>query len=121
MTIADLTQQIEETERLIAVYRNADDVIAEMKVTSDEITALDIALREIEEKLNGLLDTIPNIPHESVPHGEDASGTAREGVAAARHEHGVGWPAVPREDDAQPRGAVDRGDAADRQAASLSP
>ena len=27
MTIADLTQQIENTERLIAVYRNADEVI----------------------------------------------------------------------------------------------
>jgi hypothetical protein len=27
MTIADLMQQIENTERLIAVYRNADEVI----------------------------------------------------------------------------------------------
>ena len=27
MTIADLMQQIEETERLIAVYRNANEVI----------------------------------------------------------------------------------------------
>ena len=27
MTVADLKQQIEETERLIAVYRNADEVI----------------------------------------------------------------------------------------------
>jgi len=34
MTIADLTHQIEETERLIAVYRNADEVIVG---TKDEI------------------------------------------------------------------------------------
>ena len=34
MTIADLRQQIEETERLIAVYRNADEVIVG---TKDEI------------------------------------------------------------------------------------
>jgi hypothetical protein len=34
MTIADLMQQIEETERLIAVYRNADEVIVG---TKDEI------------------------------------------------------------------------------------
>ena len=27
MTIDELTQQIEETERLVAVYRNADEVI----------------------------------------------------------------------------------------------
>ena len=34
MTIADLMQQIEETERLIAAYRNADEVIVG---TRDEI------------------------------------------------------------------------------------
>jgi len=34
MTIADLMQQIEETERLIAVYRNADEVSVG---TKDEI------------------------------------------------------------------------------------
>ena len=34
MTIADLMQQIEETERLIAVYRNANEVIVG---TQDEI------------------------------------------------------------------------------------
>jgi hypothetical protein len=34
MTIADLTHQIEETVRLIAVYRNADEVIVG---TKDEI------------------------------------------------------------------------------------
>lgn len=34
MTIADLMQQIEETERLIAVYRNANEVIVG---TQDEV------------------------------------------------------------------------------------
>ena len=34
MTIDDLTRQIEETERLIAVYRNADEVVVG---TEDEI------------------------------------------------------------------------------------
>jgi uncharacterized small protein (DUF1192 family) len=34
MTIDDLTRQIEETERLIVVYRNADEVIVG---TNDEI------------------------------------------------------------------------------------
>jgi hypothetical protein len=34
MTIADLMQQIEEAERLITVYRNADEVIVG---TQDEI------------------------------------------------------------------------------------
>lgn len=62
----------EEVARLKRAKENADDVIAEMKIVSDEITGLDLKLREIEEKLNYLLDTIPNIPHEGVPKGSDA-------------------------------------------------
>ncbi|HYM20652.1 MAG TPA: serine--tRNA ligase [Candidatus Kapabacteria bacterium] len=62
----------DEIARLKRNKENADDVIAEMKVVSDEITNLDVELRSIEEKLSALLDTIPNIPHESVPHGESA-------------------------------------------------
>ena len=34
MTIDDLMQQIEETERLIAVYRNADEVIVGTEMQS---------------------------------------------------------------------------------------
>ncbi|HET9136655.1 MAG TPA: serine--tRNA ligase, partial [Candidatus Kapabacteria bacterium] len=62
----------DEVARLKKNKESADDVIAEMKVVSDEITALDLQLREVEEKLNGLLDTIPNVTHSSVPHGESA-------------------------------------------------
>jgi seryl-tRNA synthetase len=62
----------EEVARLKRAKENADDVIAEMKIVSDEITGLDLKLREIEEKLNYLLDTIPNIPHQIVPHGTEA-------------------------------------------------
>ncbi len=63
----------EEVARLKRNKESADDVIAEMKVVSDEITKLDLDLRSIEEKLSPLLDTIPNIPHSSVPHGDDAT------------------------------------------------
>lgn len=62
----------DEVARLKRAKENADDVIAEMKVVSDEITSLDLTLRQIEEKLHGLLDTIPNIPHTDVPKGSDA-------------------------------------------------
>jgi seryl-tRNA synthetase len=63
----------EEIARIKKGGGNADDVISEMKVTSDEISELDISLRELEEKLNYLLDSIPNLTHSSVPEGEDAS------------------------------------------------
>ena len=48
MTIADLMQQIENTERLIAVYRNADEVIVG---TEDKIYSR-----------RGLITDIPQIP-----------------------------------------------------------
>jgi seryl-tRNA synthetase len=63
----------DEIARLKRAGQPAEDVISEMKITSDEITHLDIELRSIEEKLNGLLDTIPNVTDTSVPEGKDAS------------------------------------------------
>lgn len=62
----------EEIARLKRTKENADDVIAEMKVVSDEITDLDHKLREIEEKLGHILDTVPNVCNSSVPPGSDA-------------------------------------------------
>ncbi|WP_227397312.1 serine--tRNA ligase [Jeotgalibacillus aurantiacus] len=50
--------------------KNADDVIAEMRALGDEIKEVDDRLREVEEKLQDLLLSIPNVPHESVPVGE---------------------------------------------------
>ncbi|WP_332651776.1 serine--tRNA ligase, partial [Lysinibacillus sp. 54212] len=49
---------------------NADDVIARMREVGDEIKALDVALREVEEKFEYMMMRLPNIPHESVPVGE---------------------------------------------------
>ncbi|MBS1903146.1 MAG: serine--tRNA ligase [Bacteroidetes bacterium] len=63
----------DEIARLKRSKENADDVIAEMKVVSDEITDIDIQLREVDITLSALLDTIPNLTHESVPSGSDAS------------------------------------------------
>jgi seryl-tRNA synthetase len=51
--------------------QDADATIAEMRKVSQEISSLDNELRQLEEQINGLLLTIPNIPHESVPVGAD--------------------------------------------------
>jgi len=40
----------------------------------EQITAIDATIREIEDKQRTLLLAIPNLPHESVPIGEDESG-----------------------------------------------
>ncbi|PXD38915.1 serine--tRNA ligase, partial [Listeria monocytogenes] len=50
--------------------QDADAKIEEMRVVGDRIKTLDIELREIDEKLDMILMSIPNIPHESTPVGE---------------------------------------------------
>ncbi len=46
-----------------------DAVRAEMRAVAQEIKEKEARLRDVEEALNGLLLTLPNLPHESVPKG----------------------------------------------------
>ncbi|MBS3908664.1 MAG: serine--tRNA ligase [Actinobacteria bacterium] len=49
----------------------ADDKIEAMRALGDDIKELDERLADIEDELGRLMMDIPNIPHESVPVGED--------------------------------------------------
>ncbi|MFC5711661.1 serine--tRNA ligase [Thalassorhabdus alkalitolerans] len=70
-----LKQQRNEASQQVAQLKrekkDADEVIKKTKEASAKIKDLDVELREIEEELETLLLTIPNIPHESVPVGSD--------------------------------------------------
>ncbi|SMP25573.1 seryl-tRNA synthetase [Laceyella tengchongensis] len=48
---------------------DAQEHILEMRRVGDEIKRLDEELRQLDERLEGLLLTLPNMPHESVPVG----------------------------------------------------
>ncbi len=48
-------------------------VMEEMRALGDQIAALDEQVRQVEEKLNTLLLTVPNVPHASVQPGKDAA------------------------------------------------
>lgn len=50
---------------------NADEAITAMRTLGDEIKGLDAQLNEVEEKFHHMMMRLPNIPHESVPVGED--------------------------------------------------
>jgi seryl-tRNA synthetase len=50
-----------------------EEKIKEMREVGEKIAALDEAVRALEDELNGLLETIPNILDESVPVGKDES------------------------------------------------
>ncbi|ADU28281.1 serine--tRNA ligase [Ethanoligenens harbinense] len=51
----------------------AQALLARMKELSDDIKENDAKLRETEEALRAQLLSIPNVPHESVPEGQDDS------------------------------------------------
>jgi seryl-tRNA synthetase len=63
----EVSQQVAALKREKA---NADHLIVEMREVGDRIKVLDEELRSVEETLDLLLMSIPNIPHESVPIGE---------------------------------------------------
>jgi len=47
--------------------QNVDDLMAEMKMLSEELKQKSAALRELEDALYAKVSELPNIPHESVP------------------------------------------------------
>ncbi|WP_026824755.1 serine--tRNA ligase [Exiguobacterium marinum] len=73
----------EATKQIAELKRNKQDAegpILETRRLGDEIKLLDEELREVEADLNLILLSIPNIPHESTPIGEneDDNVTIRE-------------------------------------------
>ncbi|MBM7541377.1 serine--tRNA ligase [Amphibacillus cookii] len=50
--------------------QDAEAMIQEMRAVGDQIKEIDAKLRDVEEKLEQLMLSIPNLPHESTPIGE---------------------------------------------------
>ncbi|MEG6617116.1 serine--tRNA ligase [Peptococcaceae bacterium 1198_IL3148] len=63
----------EEVGRLKKAGQPADDIVVEMRQVSQSIKEMDEKVKDIEEQLQKILLTIPNIPHQSVPVGKDES------------------------------------------------
>ncbi|MBC8499810.1 MAG: serine--tRNA ligase [Candidatus Atribacteria bacterium] len=61
----------EEIGKLKREKTDAQEKILAMREVSTKIKELDTQMKEIEEKINHVLLEIPNLPHESVPVGED--------------------------------------------------
>ncbi|OQP03952.1 serine--tRNA ligase [Geobacillus sp. 46C-IIa] len=63
----DVSQQIAVLKR---EKKEAEPLIAEMREVGDRIKEMDEQIRQLEEELDSLLLSIPNVPHESVPVGQ---------------------------------------------------
>ena len=59
-----------EVARLKKAKENADHIILDMRQIGDQIKELDAELREVEDALNQVMLSIPNIAHESTPIGD---------------------------------------------------
>jgi seryl-tRNA synthetase len=79
--IESLQHKLNKNSKLIGQMKrkgkDASSLINEMKDVSDEIKKKKDDFKEIDEKINDILLNIPNIPHESVPVGEDDSGNKK--------------------------------------------
>ena len=53
---------------------NADGAIESMRQLGDTLKSLETEAGAIKTALNALLDQVPNMPHESVPTGDDDTG-----------------------------------------------
>ena len=61
----------EEIGRMKKAGQQAEDKVAEMRAVGDSIAALENSTREVEEAQRNILLTIPNLPHATVPDGND--------------------------------------------------
>src|SRR5690625_1164184 len=64
----ETSKQISQLKR---EKQDATELINKMQTVSKEIKELDTELNEIDKQLDKIMLGIPNIPHESVPYGED--------------------------------------------------
>jgi len=69
----DLNKGSEEVARLRRAKEPADEAMAAMKGLGDRIKEVEGNLREVEETLADVALRIPNLPHASVPSGNDAA------------------------------------------------
>ncbi|RLA97197.1 MAG: serine--tRNA ligase, partial [Deltaproteobacteria bacterium] len=82
----------EEISRRKRQGEDAQELIAEMRALSQELKEMEAQLREKEEELRKLLLTVPNIPHSSVPVGEDSE----ENVEVRKWGEPPSFPFTPR-------------------------
>ena len=58
---------------MVPKTNNREQLMNEIKIIDQKIEELEIKTKELRSKVQEMLALIPNIPHESVPYGKDAS------------------------------------------------
>ena len=66
---AERNRASDEVARLKRAKQPADELIARLKASGDEVRALDTETREVDAELERLMLEIPNLPHAGTPDG----------------------------------------------------
>jgi len=77
----------EEIQALRQERRDASSLIESVRVVGDKIKALEGDLRGVEERLNALILTVPNLPADDVPVGPDPSSNVQVKAWGMRKTH----------------------------------
>jgi seryl-tRNA synthetase len=75
--------QSEEVARRKKAGQPADDLLAELRRSGEEVKALDAEVREIEAELDRVLLTVPNLPLADVPDGDASANRVLKEVGEA--------------------------------------
>jgi len=86
---AQRNKESQRIGRLKAEGKDASEAIAAMREVSDRIKEMDERVREIEERIETLLEWVPNIPHESVPEGDETANAVVRTWGEPRMEEGL--------------------------------
>jgi len=70
---AERNKASEEIARRKRAGQDAAEILAQMKVVSDEIKKADEQIAVLDERLRDFMLSVPNLPHASVPPGGDSS------------------------------------------------
>jgi seryl-tRNA synthetase len=75
--VENLKKERNENSNLVAQYKrekkDASELIDKTKQISADIKDLDEKLADLQNEIRGMVEWIPNIPHDSVPKGKDES------------------------------------------------
>lgn len=94
-----------EVGKLKREGKNAESVIDEMESVKARIQAIDAELRDVDEEIRGIMLTIPNLPHPSVPVGSSPADNKEVSVWGEPPQ--VDFPLKPHWELAERLGIVD--------------
>lgn len=94
-----------EVGKLKREGKNAENLIGEMESVKARIQAIDAELRDVDEEMRGIMLTIPNLPHPSVPVG--SSPADNKEVSVWGEPPRVDFPLKPHWELAERLGIVD--------------